>query len=943
MHRNTWKMKIITPMNTSMAKKNNIDPKSATQARIKRTEAYAERVRLLFAQTVNEILALNKSMPQLDEGEMFSFAGESMKRQKEVERLLRLLHSVATMAIEKGIRLEWSQANDECDKLVKSCFGKRALSSPEFAAWTQRNSAAMNAFIARSENGLNLSQRVWKSVEQLRDEMEVAITVSVGEGESAASMSRKVRQYLNDPDLMFRRFRYKDPESGEWRRKWKKRIKDPATGKVKWIDYDKRTYQDQWTGRGYYKSSAQNAMRVARTETNIAYRRADNERWQQMDFVLGQRVNLSRSHPKKDICDKLAGDYPVDFVFDGWHPQCFCFVTPILMDEDEMAKVSEAFLRGEKYEPRGKRITDYPDNFKQWVSEHKEDIAQSRDRGTEPYFIRNNAIAIDEILDPSLKKLTPQQIAAKRHEARTPEQEDEIRRRWKERSERIEAEKIHSRQVNATANNVLNAAAKRFASFGISTAELEEAIKSGNTALIQQQTKTLALAMSAKQQLIKATAKKVNSVADGYSEVDTTALNEALASGNLEAIHKQTRAIAQSGLAMKKAEQALSAIIPDAHTWHEQFTLAELQQVYAAVESKLANISTLPLYEQVKAIEKEIKWVSDPTYLKPHKQYPTWNVAQDAYMKKLDEVKKQIAVAEAKDAIDKLKVYVASHPKATTVANAVLEAELLLASGGDMLTIKAKIDYAQKRKELQEKAAAQKAVKGSKIGEVTFKELSKKRQKELLDDYKVNTVEGMDDVMRPATEEAWKGLIEEERMLLTKYTQTYSYLNEPLRNMSYCGGRAKDEYDNDMPKITAALSRVKTKQDMVVRRGTSDYYIPEIGKNLSQAEVGDTFIDGAFLSTACHRDKGFGGSINMIILIPKGAQGIFAEPFTHYNAGYYDYQTRIWNGTEKVGLGGEFEWIGQRGSRFKVIRKSGKNLYLMLIGQQFTQPTGMTK
>ena len=926
-----------------MAKKNNIDPKSATQARIKRTEAYAERVRLLFAQTVNEILALNKSMPQLDEGEMFSFAGESMKRQKEVERLLRLLHSVATMAIEKGIRLEWSQANDECDKLVKSCFGKRALSSPEFAAWTQRNSAAMNAFIARSENGLNLSQRVWKSVEQLRDEMEVAITVSVGEGESAASMSRKVRQYLNDPDLMFRRFRYKDPESGEWRRKWKKRIKDPATGKVKWIDYDKRTYQDQWTGRGYYKSSAQNAMRVARTETNIAYRRADNERWQQMDFVLGQRVNLSRSHPKKDICDKLAGDYPVDFVFDGWHPQCFCFVTPILMDEDEMAKVSEAFLRGEKYVPRGKRITDYPDNFKQWVSEHKEDIAQSRDRGTEPYFIRNNAIAIDEILDPSLKKLTPQQIAAKRHEARTPEQEDEIRRRWKERSERIEAEKIHSRQVNATANNVLNAAAKRFASFGISTAELEEAIKSGNTALIQQQTKTLALAMSAKQQLIKATAKKVNSVADGYSEVDTTALNEALASGNLEAIHKQTRALAQSVLAMKKAEQALSAIIPDAHTWHEQFTLAELQQVYAAVESKLANISTLPLYEQVKAIEKEIKWVSDPTYLKPHKQYPTWNVAQDAYMKKLDEVKKQIAVAEAKDAIDKLKVYVASHPKATTVANAVLEAELLLASGGDMLTIKAKIDYAQKRKELQEKAAAQKAVKGSKIGEVTFKELSKKRQKELLDDYKVNTVEGMDDVMRPATEEAWKGLIEEERMLLTKYTQTYSYLNEPLRNMSYCGGRAKDEYDNDMPKITAALSRVKTKQDMVVRRGTSDYYIPEIGKNLSQAEVGDTFIDGAFLSTACHRDKGFGGSINMIILIPKGAQGIFAEPFTHYNAGYYDYQTRIWNGTEKVGLGGEFEWIGQRGSRFKVIRKSGKNLYLMLIGQQFTQPTGMTK
>ena len=114
------------------------------------------------------------------------------------------------MAIEKGIKLEWAQANAECDKLVQSCFGKEVLSSPQFTAWTARNNAT-TAFIRRSENGMNLSQRVWKSVRQLRDEMEVAITVSVGEGESAASMSRKVRQYLNDPELTFRRFRYKDP------------------------------------------------------------------------------------------------------------------------------------------------------------------------------------------------------------------------------------------------------------------------------------------------------------------------------------------------------------------------------------------------------------------------------------------------------------------------------------------------------------------------------------------------------------------------------------------------------------------------------------------------------------------------------------------------------------------------------------------------------------
>lgn len=937
-----------------MAKQQKSDKPEAVLARIKRTEAYAERVRSLFAATVNEILALNKTVPQLEDGVMFSFDAESMKKQKEVERLLRQLHSVATMAIQSGIKLEWAQANAECDKLMQSCFGKKVLESPEFTAWTQRNESAMAAFISRSENGLNLSQRVWKSVRQLRDEMEVAITVSVGEGESAAAMSRKVRQYLNDPDLMFRRFRYKDPETGEWKRKWKKRIKDPETGKVSWIDYDKSSYQDEWTGPGYYKSSAQNAMRVARTETNIAYRRADHERWEQMDFVIGQRINLSNSHPKKDICDKLAGDYPKDFVFDGWHPQCFCFVTPILVDEDVMASLQDVFLAGGDYkavlakEAKKRQIKDYPDNFKEWVRENKDNIAYSRSRGTEPYFVRNNAMAIDEIIDPSIKKLTPIEIAERRHEARTPEQEQEIKLRWQQRKERIEQEKAAAEAerrkvelVNKTAQNVLATVSKRFADFNLDTVALETAIQSGDSMLIQAETRALAQIMSKKQQQVKKTAINVSNVATGYGEVSTTAINAALASGNISAIHAETKALAQSILQTKKQEKALSAIIPEAHTWHQQFTFAELQAVYDAVETKLANISSLPLYDQVKQIEKEVKYVIDPTYLKPHKLYPTWKVAQAAYTKKLDEVNHQIAVEEAKDALNVLKTYIAAHPKATTVANAVIEADTLLSSGGDINLIKAKIEYAQKRKELQEKAAAQKAVKSSKLGEVTYSEISKKRQKELLDDYKVNTVNGVDDIMRPQSEAAWPNLTEEERVLLTKYTQTYSYLNEPLRNQYYCGGRSKDEYNNDMPKITAALSRVRTKQDMVVRRGTSDYFIPEIGKNLSQVEAGDVFIDGAFLSTACHRERGFGGSVNMIILVPKGSQGIFAEPFTHYNSGCYDFESkRIWNGTDKVGMGREFEWIGQRGSKFKVIKKSGNNVYLQLIGQQFTQPTG---
>lgn len=566
------------------------DPKAETIKRIQRTEAYAEKVRQLFAATVNEILALNKSVPTLDEGVMYSFDGDNMRIQKKVEALLRQLHSTTTTAIKKGITLEWEKANDACDKLISSCFGKEVLSSPEFSAWNNRNMAAMNAFTNRTENGLNLSKRIWQSVQQLRDEMEIAMTVAIGEGDSAQSISRKVRQYLNDPDLMFRRFRFKKGEDEQGKpiygRKWKKRIKDEKTGKYRWIDYDRSDYK---TGSGVYKSSAKNAMRVARSETNIAYRRADNERWQQMDFVLGQRIQLSKNHPKKDICDKLAGDYPKDFVFDGWHVQCFCFATPILIDEDEMAKVTEAFLKGEKYTPRGKQITEYPANFKNWVQDNKENILASRDRGTEPYFIRNNSAAIDQILDPKPKELTIAEKAALRHEARTPEQEAAIRNAWAER------QKKHQ-QIKTTANNIAK-------------------------------------------------------VAGDYGEVNYSDLQKYIDAGDLSAMQTETKKVAQAILAAKKAEQALADIIPDAHKQHQIFTLAELRNAYNSIQKVFNRFSwdfadEINLQDLKKKLSYEISWMETKG-----RKYATWEIARDAYKRRLSDVEHKLQMFQVKNDI----------------------------------------------------------------------------------------------------------------------------------------------------------------------------------------------------------------------------------------------------------------------------------------------------
>lgn len=955
-----------------MANKKHTDPVSERNGRLIRTEAYAEKVRQLFAATVNEILALNKTMPDIANGVMYSFDGDTRKVQEKVEMLLRRLHSVATMAIQKGITLEWDAAEKACDAMVQSCFGKELMSNPNFKAWTAHNGKARDAFAKRSEKGLNLSQRVWRDVRALRDEMEVAITVAMGEGEDAGTISRQVRQYLNDPDLMFRRFQYHEKEAvldadgnpvldkhgkpkmqdklgkdGKpiVKKKWKKRIADPDhPGKYKWIDYDRDSYIPKGAGgnsRGVYKSAAKNAMRVARTETNMAYRAADHERWRAMDFVLGIRIETSNSHekkmPKGDICDRLAGDYPKDFDFTGWHPQCFCHATPILPSDDEMLAMAEAHDQGKPYKPKGV-IRDYPDGFKDWVRENEEKLT---DPGlSNPYFVSNNESDIikilrgEEIAEP---ELTLQEIAEIRHN-RTPEQVAEIQARWDERNARIEAEK----QAAAKLQRENEAKAKYGSSVlgimdgieGVDTSALKSAIESGNYEAIMQE----ATALRAIGKQIKKTAGNVLKVASDYGDVDVSELQAIMDAGKIGEMRAATKALGQQILKQKQFEASISDIIPDAHDWHKQFTASELQVVHDVVESKLAGWSHLSLEEQKKKLEFEAIDFLGGNMHGVQSKYKTWKVSQAAYLKKLDAVEQSIFWEEVNDDVTELAAF-----KCKSAPYNAMVADLQKAvAAKDKATITSLLQAAKDKKDAIEGARG-----GGKVAPITFPDMDDKERDKMLKAFNTSSVSSVDKHMRPQAEKQWANFNDDEKLIATKYTQTYSYLNEPLRGITYCGGRPKSEFTHDMPILTKALNKCRLKKPMVLRRGTDDYDIPELSKRLSAVDVGDEFTDGGFLSTAMHPTKGFFLRYNLVIYAPKGTRGIFAETFTHYNGGSYAFDAtewddatktwvqkpRLWNGKDAETIGHEFEFIGQRGTRFRCVGKSGTTIYLQIIGQ----------
>lgn len=368
----------------------------------KRTEGYAANVREIYRVYMNRLINLVKGV-ELEDGKPFSFSEYGYG--DEATAIFREMYSSLYQEIRKDIENEWILSNDNNDELVKSIFGKNSIKSNLFARFFKRNKEAMDAFFARKtgKEGLSLSQKVWRYTGQFREELENCLDLAIGEGTGANKLASKIQMYLQDPDRFYRRFRVKvgEDENGNtvYGRQWKRRVYDKESKGYKWIDDDPKKFHP---GKGVYRSSYRNAQRLARTETNIAYRVADFERWERLDFIVGYEIKVSKNHPHYDICDELAGKYPKSFKWTGWHPNCRCYMIPILAGGDEIEEMIERIMAGEDGEIKQmEEITELPGAFSRWIRENEDRMNEAQVRGTLPYFIKDNPEAIKKILHPS--------------------------------------------------------------------------------------------------------------------------------------------------------------------------------------------------------------------------------------------------------------------------------------------------------------------------------------------------------------------------------------------------------------------------------------------------------------------------------------------------------------------------------------------------------------
>ena len=413
---------------------------------------YNRRLGMLYSGYVRKLLALGYSEDVLESDALFNFDNFPVLKARLNEIFNDYFQNSMLCyksGITSGVSLAYSHDNDALGQF--SVLTDKALE-------TARKTAAAT-FIANrlnAKNGLNLAQSVWNYCQQTKSEFEMAMSNVIADGlekgTSAEDVGRRIRQYLNNPDMMYRRYHtVKVLKNGQkkdvvtWRRK---RIID---GRVRFVEEPL-----EHVGQGVYRSARKNALRVARTEINAAYHKARNGRWANEPFVIGQHIHISPQHDPDedaDICDELEGYYPKDFDWDSWHSQCMCTSDPVIISGEERKQFYKRMLNGEDMSGyvSPNSIKDVPDQYKRYIEANGDKVVDAFKRGKLAWHLANNKSYWLKYLDATQRKQMGvktisrreaiQEIAKARHAKRDAAK---IQQNWKKRRMTIYTERMNN-------------------------------------------------------------------------------------------------------------------------------------------------------------------------------------------------------------------------------------------------------------------------------------------------------------------------------------------------------------------------------------------------------------------------------------------------------------------------------------------------------------------
>jgi hypothetical protein len=343
-------------------------------------EKALKKIRELMLLNYKNGLTLPEIKNALEKGEIFWFKDNKRAEAAFEKQVFRNIASIEALIITLSKNAYNTGSNDAAATkptiTIKSKTGEKEFEALRKEATTSVRANTANTFVKEKRAGFTISERVWKLSDSTKKEMETMVQNAIKEGLSADKLATKLKTYLNEPDKLFRR------------------VKNKETGQLEWSEAAKKYHP----GQGVYRSAYKNAMRLARTEVNMAYRSAQFDQFSNDPTVIGFEVKLSNNHtlngePFYDICDELQGRYPKTFKFTGWHPQCRCNCFPVYISDNDFLNRIKARKEGKLESWNPNQVDELPKAFKTWLSNNQD---RFKNGAKTPLFLQQNEGVIGE-------------------------------------------------------------------------------------------------------------------------------------------------------------------------------------------------------------------------------------------------------------------------------------------------------------------------------------------------------------------------------------------------------------------------------------------------------------------------------------------------------------------------------------------------------------------
>lgn len=299
---------------------------------------------------------------------------------RKISIILKKQFSKFQITLINGITKEFDITRSDQWGNLKNRYSKTTKETELFDILRNRAIEQSRTTAAQSQNfynevkgGLKISDRIWKTFENIPKEIDVMVQNHIKEGKSAIDLAKELERNLNDSNRLYRR------------------VKNSKTGKLEWSQAA-RQYNP---GQGVYRSSFKNALRLARTEINRGYRQAEWNGYQNNMQIYGYEiVTSSNTQNQCDVCRSLSGVYPKWFLWTGWHPQCRCRMIPILMPQEDWKRLIKLRLEGKEDQFKYNFIKELPHQFVGYLLENKERIGSA---SSYPYWFEDNLQELQKI------------------------------------------------------------------------------------------------------------------------------------------------------------------------------------------------------------------------------------------------------------------------------------------------------------------------------------------------------------------------------------------------------------------------------------------------------------------------------------------------------------------------------------------------------------------